>query len=163
MLIKEGLPIKLNNQTMKDKIIDFITEQSCASVCCVDAKGLPYCFSCYYVFNAEAMLLYFKSSSDTTHAGILQQNPQLAGTILPDKLNMLQVRGIQFDAVILHMDDPLSADAYKKYHQKNPAALAMAGDVYCILLNRVKMTDSTLGFGKKINWQRANLPIEQLA
>jgi len=65
--------------------------------------------------------------------------------------------------VILHMDDPLSADAYKKYHQKNPAALAMAGDVYCILLNRVKMTDSTLGFGKKINWQRANLPIEQLA
>jgi len=105
------------------------------------------------------MLLYFKSSSDTTHAGILQQNPQVAGTILPDKLNILQVRGIQFDAVILQKEDPLSADAFRKYHQKNPAALAMAGDVYCIKLNRVKMTDSTLGFGKKIHWQRADQPL----
>ena len=155
MRIKEGLPIKLNDQTMKDTIIEFIKKQSCASVCCVDANRLPYCFSCYYVFNGETMLLYFKSSSDTTHAGILQQNPQVAGTIVPDKLNMLQVRGIQFDAVILHKDDPLTADAFKKYHQKNPAALAIAGDVYSIQINRVKMTDSTLGFGKKINWQRA--------
>ena len=143
---------------MKDAIIEFIKKQSCASVCCVDANGLPYCFSCYYVLNADAMLLYFKSSAETKHSSILHQKPKVAGTILPDKLNMLQVRGIQFDAMILSKEDVLATDAFSKYHQHNPAAIAIAGDVYCIQLDHIKMTDSTLGYGKKFNWQRADQP-----
>ena len=33
-------------------------------------------------------------------------------------------------------------------------ALAVAGEIWTIKMDSIKMTDSTLGFGKKITWER---------
>ncbi|MBK7558873.1 MAG: hypothetical protein IPI54_11635 [Chitinophagaceae bacterium] len=40
------------------------------------------------------------------------------------------------------------------YLAKHPLALAIPGDIWALQLNSVKMTDSTLGFGKKLLWER---------
>ena len=77
---------------MKESIIQFIKKQTCASICCVDKNGSPYCFSCFYAFNSDEGLLYFKSSSGTRHSEIISENPCIAGTILPDRLNKLMVK-----------------------------------------------------------------------
>jgi len=78
----------------------------------------------------------------------------VAGTILPDKLNKLQVKGIQFEGTVLAFDDALAASASNHYYKKNPMAVAMSGDIWTVQLNRIKYTDNTLGFGKKIIWER---------
>ena len=139
---------------MKENITEFLDSQTCASVCCIDSNKAPYCFSCYYAFNAADALLYFKSSADTTHGRLLEQNPQIAGTILPDKLVKLTTRGIQFTGTLLQENDLQRKDAGNRYYQKFPLALAVPGHIYTIRLNSIKMTDSTLGFGKKILWTR---------
>jgi len=139
---------------MNKTITQFIQEQTCAGICCMDETGKPYCFSCYYAFNAEKGLLYFKSSRESHHAVLLLQHPFVAGTVLPDKLNKLTVKGIQFEGVLLDKEHPLAGNASALYHQANPLALAVPGDIWTIQIDSIKMTDSTLGFGKKITWER---------
>lgn len=140
---------------MNEHIVKFIEKQTCASVCCTDQEENPYCFSCFYAFNKTDGLLYFKSSLDTHHSGLLLKKPFIAGTILPDKLNILRVKGIQFEGIILPDTDPLTGQAFSIYHKKHPVALTMHGEIWTIKLTSIKMTDNSLGFGKKITWQIA--------
>lgn len=143
---------------MNEKLIHYLQQQSCATICCVDEQGKPWCFSCFYIFNEAEGVLYFKSHDDALHSSILQKNPLVAGSVLPDKLNKLQIKGIQFTGKILNELHPLDAKAFGYYHKKNPQALAIAGKVWTLQLEHIKMTDNTLGFGKKISWHR-NTPI----
>ena len=139
---------------MYEKIIRFIEKQTCASVCCVDEMGNPYCFSCFYSFNGEEGLLYFKSSTTSKHASVISKNPFIAGTILPDKLNRLQVKGIQFEGKVLPKDHLYAKQAPFLFHKQFPIALTMPGEIRTVLINHIKMTDNSMGFGKKISWSR---------
>lgn len=139
---------------MKEIITAFLEAQTCATVCCISEDNTPYCFNCYYTFNATDGLLYFKSSRDTEHVKILEINPIVAGTILPDKLVKMTTRGIQFTGSVLHGNVLQEKDSANRYYKKFPLAHAVPGQVYTIQLDTIKMTDSTLGFGKKILWAR---------
>ncbi|MBM3416177.1 MAG: hypothetical protein FJY20_06980 [Bacteroidetes bacterium] len=139
---------------MKERITDFIETQTCASVCCVDEQENPYSFSCFYAFNAEQFLLYFKSGNDTKHARFLSANPLVAGTILPDKIRKLTVKGIQFEGNLLPQDHKLAESASTYYYNKHPLAKLIAGEVWTVCLNRIKFTDNSLGFGTKLMWER---------
>lgn len=139
---------------MNEKIAEFISKQTCGNLACVDEQGISWCFSFFYSFDAEAGLLYYKSSTDTRHSIIIHTNPKVSGTILPDKLNFLAIKGIQFEGIVLSSDDPQAANASGHYHKKHPIALTMPGVVWTIRLDHVKFTDNSLGIGKKLNWNR---------
>jgi len=139
---------------MNEDIINFIRKQTCATISCINENGKPYCFNCFYAFNNEQGLLYFKSSADTYHSKSIIKNSAIAGTILPDKLKTLLVQGIQFEGEFLTGDHVLAAHASANYHKTHPMALAMPGDIWTIQVNHIKMTDSSKGFGKKIVWDR---------
>ena len=138
-----------------ENIQDFISDQTCATVCCVGKSDDPYCFSCFYAFDPEEGSIYFKSAADTQHARMLKENHFIAGTIQPDKLNTLMIKGIQFRGIAISPDHPLAKKGTSKYYQRFPLALAMSGEVWTIRLSHIKMTDSTLSFGKKTVWTRA--------
>lgn len=138
----------------KEHIDSFIKKQTVASVSCIDASGLPYCFSCFYAYDAENTFLYFKTSIDTTHTPLMMANANIAGTILPDKLVKLAVQGIQFEGTVLKPGSEEAPHAATMYHHKYPFALPMPGDVWAIKIRHCKMTDNTLGFGKKLEWAR---------
>ncbi len=139
---------------MNETIIQFLQQQTCASICTVDETGKPYCFSCFYAFNETAGLIYFKSSANSRHAALMKNNLFVAGTVLPDRLNKISTRGIQFEATVLDTEQLLVKHSFGIYLKKHPLALAMPGDIWVLQINHIKMTDSTLGFGKKIIWHR---------
>ncbi|MBI2285031.1 MAG: pyridoxamine 5'-phosphate oxidase family protein [Bacteroidetes bacterium] len=139
---------------MTDHIDNYILQQTAASICCIGEKGKPYCFSCFYAYNRKDHLLYYKSSADTLHSIHLLSNPHIAGTILPDKLQKLLVKGVQFEGELLSQDHTLSKNAATQYYLRNPMAVAVPGIVWTIRIDHIKMTDSSLGFGKKILWLR---------
>lgn len=136
---------------MNKRIVDFMDGQKVATICCVDANNNPYCFSCFYAFDKKRWLIYFKSSANSHHVALLSLKPVVAGTIQPDRLNALIIKGIQFNGTIVNDNKDIAAS---NYHKRYPFAYAMTGEVWIIQLSSVKMTDSTLGFGKKITWQR---------
>ncbi len=91
---------------------------------------------------------------DARHSKMILINPAVAGTIMPDKLNKLHVKGIQFEGTVLPLEHPSSKNAAAFYYKKNPVAVAMPGEIWTIQINNIKFTDSRLGFGKKLTWSR---------
>ena len=139
---------------MNEHIIRFIEKQRVATICCVDVANKPYCFSCFYAFDREKELLYFKSSGNSLHAKYLENNSGVAGTVQPDKLNVLAIQGIQFTGYVYEADEQSMNEAKRFYHKKYPFALAMPGDIWIIDPEYIKMTDNSMGFGKKIIWEK---------
>ena len=139
---------------MEKRIIDFLQGQRVATICCVDDEGKPYSFSCFYAFDVEGQLIYFKSSPTTHHAIFLNQRPFVSGTIQQDRLNPLAIKGVQFIGEVLNGNKDLPQRAPNFYHKKYPLALAVPGETWTIQVDMIKMTDNTLSFGKKLVWQR---------
>lgn len=139
---------------MKNEIIDFIKENKVAVVCCTGAINMPYCFHCFYAFDEENYLLFFKSSAQTFHSKLLLENPCIAGSILPGKIELLALKGIQLTGTVLYDEIPDHINPAAYYHKRFPLALAKPGDVWCIRLELVKMTDNTNIFGRKLTWNR---------
>jgi uncharacterized protein YhbP (UPF0306 family) len=116
-------------------------------------NNLPNCASCFYAYNEELNMLVIKSSSETIHIQQALINPQVAGTILPDKLELTRIKGIQFSARLILPEGFMAEQSKKSYYKKFPFALAMSGELWTLQLTRIKMTDNTLGFGKKLIWE----------
>lgn len=139
---------------MNKDIVDFIRKQKTATICTVDESGNPYCFSCFFAFDPESAVLFYKTHGASRHAALMLKKRQIAGTILPDKLNAVIVKGIQFEGEVLDSGHPLTENASKVFHLRYPFALAMPGVLWSIQLHHIKMTDSSKGFGTKIEWER---------
>jgi len=139
---------------MKIKIVDFLKKQTAASISCVNEIYEPYSFSCFFAFNSTEKLLYFKSSESASHSRMILKNPNVSGTIMPDKLNKLAIKGIQFTGFVLDRNEPVCADASGNYYFKFPLAVAIPGVVWTIQLNQLKMTNNVLGIFEKLSWQR---------
>jgi|SRR5215203_5047883 len=138
---------------MDGRIIQFIDSQKAASICCLDAEHHPYCFTVFFAFDAGRQLLFYKSSAGTYHGHVTEEGSRVAGTILPDKLNTLAIKGVQFTGTIIAPGDPLS-HAAAVYYARFPFALAMPGDLWTVQVETVKFTDNTAAFGKKTLWKR---------
>lgn len=134
---------------MNITIRQFIQSEKVAALCCSNEDHNPYCFNCFYAFDSCNFLLVFKSSVTSLHCKLMMKKPQIAGTILPAKLNVFSLKGIQFSGVLLNASDTLFQDAFKLYHKKFPFALAIAGDMFIMQIDSIKMTDNTKGFRKK--------------
>ena len=143
-----------HDQTRNIKgIINFISANKIAAICCTDNSGNPYCFHCFYVFDDKHQLLFFKSSVQSTHSKIIADNPLVAGSILPQKIELMALKGIQFTGTILNKEFPDHINPETYYHKKLPLGITKPGKVYCIRLETIKMTDIS-NLGKKELWSR---------
>lgn len=134
-------------------ITDFITEQKVASLACAEG-GKPYCFNCYYSFLEKEGLLIYKSSFNTRHEQILKENKNLAGTIIPEQIELSTLRGVQFTGVLLEDDFERTIRASSSYYLRFPFAFAVPGKIYCVEMQEIKFTDNGRGFGFKQHWKR---------
>jgi uncharacterized protein YhbP (UPF0306 family) len=146
----------IRQEILPQEITDFIKMNKVATICCIDEGGNPYCFNCFYAFQEKAHLLFFKSSAGSHHSKLLSQNFKVAGTILPDKVELLSLQGIQFSGRILQDQVPGQIRPEVFYHKVFPLALARPGQVWQIQLEMIKMTDNTWVSGKKIAWEKSN-------
>ena len=138
---------------MDDTIVDFLNKQSVVTICCTGDDYKPYCFPCFFAFNSREGLLYFKTSSKAHHSALLARKPEISGSILPDKLNVLALKGVQFEGMVL-APVQLTRHSSRYYYHKYPLALVIPGEIYGIRISSIKMTEGAKGFGKKITWSR---------
>src|SRR5688572_27406577 len=134
---------------MNEHIAAFLKEQSVISIA-TTVNDEPYCASCYYAFEPSQNLLVFKSDSDTKHIENALKNNLVAGTILPDKIVKAKVKGVQFNGKFMKAEGSIGSKAKETYLKKFPVAGLFRGDIWVIEISRVKFTDNTLVFGKKL-------------
>lgn len=135
-------------------VAEFITSQQVFTLVTCGSDG-PWCAPCYYAFDADGMRLVFMSQSGTRHIRELLAHDSVAGSILPDRSTVGKIRGIQFTGKAVPCDSQTDGKMLRDLYMKRfPFARAMKGECFAVVLHTVKMTDNTLGFGTKLNWER---------
>ena len=139
------------SKIVDERIISFIDSNTNLTLA-VSENNKPYCANCFYAFDKENLFLVFKSKLSTNNIEIALKNSSVAGTIVPDSLDKLHVKGIQFTGKVKQADGENLSAAKKIYYLKYPFAMALPGELWIIELHTLKYTDNTLGFGKRLEW-----------
>ena len=132
-------------------ICRFLSRHHVLTLATVDETGEAWCSNAFYAFDAERALLIFSSNGDTAHAAHMAANNRVAASVVLETSIVGRVQGCQIRGTASVGDE----DARRCYLRRFPYAAAMAGmTVWCVTMDYVKLTDNTLGFGKKLIWQR---------
>lgn len=139
---------------MEKKITDYITEQKVLTIAtCKNDE--PYCANCFYVFDKEKQQLIFLSDNATRHIEEAITNKNVAGTIDKEVTTVAKIQGLQFTGEFIDPNESQKETFYQLYYDKFPFARAKPSPIWGINLSTIKMTDNTLGFGKKLKWERS--------
>jgi uncharacterized protein YhbP (UPF0306 family) len=137
---------------MDKKIVKYITENKVFTIA-TSVNNKPYCAHCFYVFDEVTTTLIFLSDNETQHMKNALLNGKVAGTISTDVTTVAKIKGIQFTGEFVNPSEQQQKDFYALYYHKFPFAKAKPSPIWGINLQTIKMTDNTLGFGKKLIWK----------
>lgn len=138
---------------MNKKIITFLKENDVFSLSTCDKHCNAWTAPCFYVFDENLQKIIFLSKKNTKHIYQAIKNNNVSGSIIGKDLKISKIQGIQFTGKFkIPCKDKL--EYYEKlYLKKFPFAKFSKSEIWLIELKYVKMTDNTLGFGKKIIWK----------
>ena len=134
---------------MLDKrIIDFIKRHHVLTLATVSSTGEPYCAACFYAYDKERNRLIFTSDDATRHAQDMLQNASVAIGITLETRVVGKVQGVQICGKAERGDEQDRLLYIKRF----PYAAVMPLHLWAIEPSFIKLTDNTLGFGKKLIW-----------
>lgn len=133
------------------KIAKFIKRHHVLTLATVSANGEPYCSNAFYAYDAGRNVLVFTSEETTRHAAEMKSQPAVAASIVLETRIVGRIQGVQICGRVTEGD---AADR-RVYLKRFPYAAAM-GAATCWRLEPdfIKLTDNTLGFGKKVIWNK---------
>lgn len=136
-----------------DKIIEkFLRRHHLLSLAVQDTSGI-WCANLFYVYN-DCELIFF-SSPATRHIKSAQANSHVACTIATSNKIVAKLRGVQIEGIL----KPAPKAVYRPiFLKKFPAAAFWDEELWVVEITTVKYTDNTLGFGKKLYWDRNSSP-----
>ena len=136
-----------------EKIAFFIKKHHVMSLATTFDEELSVC-SLFYVYDEAKHCFVVASSEETTHIKHIKKSSKIAGNILLETDKIGEIKGLQFRGEFLELKE----NSLKlKYFGKFPYALALNPRLWKIEVNYFKMTDNSLGFGKKIIWPEVSL------
>ena len=130
------------------RIVDFIKRHHVLTLATVSSEGEPYCAACFYAYDKEHNRLIFTSDDSTRHAQQLLENAKVAVGITLETRIVGKIQGVQICGVAQRGDD---ADK-KLYIKRFPYAAVAPLNIWAVEPTFIKLTDNTLGFGKKLIW-----------
>lgn len=140
------------------RILDFIGEHHVLTVACASRDGELWCANAFYVFDKEEEGFIITSEAKTRHAQLFLENPQVTGSVVLETEEIGKIRGLQFAGTVRRCDSGLFDRCRLKYLKRFPYAVFKGGEVWLITPERMKYTDNRLGFGKKLLWERVEIP-----
>ncbi|MDD2780992.1 pyridoxamine 5'-phosphate oxidase family protein [Sulfuricurvum sp.] len=133
---------------MIEKIEHFIGEHHLLSLATMGER--LWCCSMFYAYAPKSVSFIVASDETTEHMRNVAQNIHVAGTVALETKTVGKIQGIQFAGEMEKCSDELKS----LYFDAFPYARVMNPTLWMIRLDEVKMTDNTLGFGKKVTWKR---------
>lgn len=141
----------MKDDSARAAICRYLKKQHVLTLC---AGSPPWCASCFYVFDERSMAFWLMTETDTRHAELMRQQPQVAGTISGQTRSVMLIKGVQYQGEIRQLTGDAAAEARRTYVKRFPVAIKAKAPLWAIALSELKMTDNTLGFGSKLHWQR---------
>ena len=134
---------------MVDKrIVDFIKRHHVLTLATTSNECEPYCAACFYAYDKERNRLIFTSDDTTRHAQQMLENAKVAIGITLETRIVGKVQGVQICGIAERGDEHDKA----KYIKRFPYAAVAPLNIWAVEPSFIKLTDNTLGFGKKLIW-----------
>ena len=134
---------------MVDKrIVDFIKRHHVLNLDTVSGSGKPYCAACFYAYDKERNRLIFTSDDSTRHAQEMLRNKSVACAITLETRIVGKVQGAQICGIAERGDEKDKMVYIKRF----PYAAVAPLNIWAVEPTFIKLTDNTLGFGKKLIW-----------
>lgn len=134
---------------MDERFIKFIKKHHVLTLATVNSEGMPYVANCFYAFDTKRNLFVFTSDLATRHGAEMAANSSVALSVVLETRIVGRVQGLQVTGRALRGDD----EARKCYIKRFPYAAAADLEIWMVAPTMMKLTDNTLGFGKKLVWQ----------
>lgn len=122
---------------------------------CVASEGELWCANAFYVYDAERVAFYLMSEEKTRHSQMTGNQAHVAGTVSGQPKTVALIRGVQFKGEIRRLEGEEAEDPRSRYLRRFPVAKMLSAPIWELRLDEVKLTDNTLGFGKKLSWLRS--------
>ena len=133
---------------MDDKIIKFIAKHHVLTLA-TSHGNKPWCANAFYAFSKEDNSLIITSKTTTKHSSEALQNQNVACSIVLETKIIGKLQGIQISGIIELTENPKHKETYLK---KFPYAAPFLEPLWQIKITHAKLTDNTLGFGKKLTY-----------
>lgn len=134
-----------------DKRIErFIGRHHVLTLASVDEAGAPYCCNIFYAYRSDERAFVFTSDPATRHASMIARNALTAASVVLETRVVGKVQGLQITGRTLPAADGDKAVYLKRF----PYAALADLNLWRMEADMMKFTDNTLGFGKKLIWQR---------
>ncbi|MBA3901224.1 MAG: pyridoxamine 5'-phosphate oxidase family protein [Bacteroidetes bacterium] len=146
---------------METPILKYLEENSMFTLA-TSTQNIPHCAICFYVYDEDNNTLIFKSKEVTRHVQEAIKNKMVAGSITSAYNNITKIKGIQFSGTFKL---PLNQEQIRMqnlYNLKFPVSKLFPGTIYAVALDYIKMTDNTLGMGKKRIWEKSETSNKEL-
>lgn len=137
-----------------ERIAKFIKRHHVLTLATVSAAGEPYCSNAFYAYDAARNALIFTSDDATRHASEMRASAVVAASIVLETRIVGRIQGVQICGRAVEGDD----NDRRVYLKRFPYAAAMSPATFWrIEPTFMKLTDNTLGFGKKLIWKRDSI------
>lgn len=95
------------------------------------------------------------SDPKSKHSVLSLENNRVAGTINSQPSHILSIKGVQYSGTASLVDHETQQHAYDLYTERFPIAKIKSLPIWEIKIDRLKFTNNSMGFGKKLVWSRA--------
>ena len=144
----------MNNDTRPDeRIVRFLKRHHVLTLA-TSVDGRPYCANLFYAWMEAEQAFVFTSSLDTKHAADALVNPDVAGSVVLETGTVGKLQGVQWRGKMFRPQGEALVRAKKRYLRRFPYAAVADLELWILEITWAKMTDNTLGFGKKIIWEK---------
>ncbi len=116
-------------------------------------SGGAYCANVFYAFDKEAGAFVFTSDEATRHSREMQKTGRAAGSIVLETRIVGKVQGLQLQGDVYMPEGRELERARARYLKRFPYAAAAPLTLWMLRPTFLKLTDNTLGFGKKLIWE----------
>lgn len=132
------------------RIVSFIARHHVLTLATATSEGMPYCAACFYAYDKARNVIVFTSDDNTTHAQQMAANSRVACAINLETRVVGKVQGLQICGTVRR-----GAEEDKMvYIKRFPYAAVAPLNIWVVEPDFMKLTDNTLGFGKKLIWNR---------
>lgn len=135
-----------------ERILRFIGRHHVMTIASVGAAGEPYCANLFYSYMAEDNLFVFTTEEKTRHYGEMLRNEFVAASIVLETKTVGKVQGLQLQGRARLAEEAIIKRARRSYIRRFPYAAIADLTLWTLSPTFMKLTDNTLGFGKKLIW-----------
>ncbi|RKQ39274.1 YhbP family protein [Enterobacter sp. R1(2018)] len=137
-----------------DAISRWLNKQHVLTYCVGGSEDL-WCANAFYYYDPQRVAFYLLTDAHSRHGELIgQRAARVAGTINGQQKTVALIRGVQFCGRIRMLEESEAESVRHLYCKRFPVARVMSAPAWEIQLEELKMTDNTLGFGKKLHWLR---------